>query len=560
MSVHARVGRDHPRMIRPLLALLLFSVACVYGQDSQEARAILEKVTQPGQSGKSYRAAFSGTAETKGSGLQQKVEITGTITFAHPDKLRAEIKMGPVEALMVRDGAQSWIYRPATKQYMKFSSTASPMTIPGNLDFSLLFGNVSTDLQSAALSDDEEILFDSAPIRCYVILTEANQGVRDLQSNAALIRSTLWIGQMNYLVLRRRVTVTVPSPKLQAPVETTLDIALTKLTWSPPLTGAEFTFTPPLGATEIAGPTPAGFESGREARASREPRRDSSSPAHLLAQGMSNRATVVTDSLPMYLEMSVISQVVDVLHHDDQVTIDFSTDGANGGWCAVTQSVAGGKSGNVLCDSLKLEPAARQNTPSPVPAPVDLTLPTVRASHIPPNPSNVSVYFVPIGVLANVDIEYLVRYYKQRFGLTIKRLPAIALDPDTFNPDRQQNEVEGLIKSVKRGYPTLANDHRSILIGITEADVYITSENWQFALGQRDEGRFAVVSSARMDLNYFDYGAPRDTGALHSRLTKMISREIGFLYYRLPFSDDPRSVVRSSIMGVDELDELGEDY
>jgi predicted Zn-dependent protease len=139
--------------------------------------------------------------------------------------------------------------------------------------------------------------------------------------------------------------------------------------------------------------------------------------------------------------------------------------------------------------------------------------------------------------------------------LTINRLPAIALDPNTFNPDRQQNQVEGLIKSVKRGYPALANDHRSILIGVTEADVYTASENWQFALGQRDEGRFAVVSGARMDLNYFDYGAPRDPAALHSRLTRMISREIGFLYYRLPFSDDPRSVVRSSIMGVDELDE-----
>src|SRR6266436_4237697 len=102
MIIHARAVRDLPRMMRPLLTFLLFSVACVHGQDSQEARAILEKVTQPGQSNRSYRAAFSGSVENKGSGLQQKVEITGTITFDHPDKLRAEIKMGPVEALIVR--------------------------------------------------------------------------------------------------------------------------------------------------------------------------------------------------------------------------------------------------------------------------------------------------------------------------------------------------------------------------------------------------------------------------------------------------------------------------
>jgi predicted Zn-dependent protease len=157
-------------------------------------------------------------------------------------------------------------------------------------------------------------------------------------------------------------------------------------------------------------------------------------------------------------------------------------------------------------------------------------------------------------------MTYLVGYYKQRFGLAIQTLPAIALDSCTFNPTRQQNQVEGLIASLERSHPTLANDGRSILIGITEADVCTTSENWVFALGQRDKGRFAVVSSARMDLDHFDYGVPRDPVALHSRLTKMISREIGFLYYALPFSPDQRSVVRSSIMGVDELDEIGEDF
>jgi predicted Zn-dependent protease len=96
---------------------------------------------------------------------------------------------------------------------------------------------------------------------------------------------------------------------------------------------------------------------------------------------------------------------------------------------------------------------------------------------------------------------------------------------------RQQNQVEGLITSLERSYSTLANDGRSILVGITEADVYTTSENWIFALAWRNQGRFAIVSSARMDLNHFDYGAPRDPVALHNRLTKMISREIGFLYY-----------------------------
>src|SRR5579862_1070013 len=98
-------------------------------------------------------------------------------------------------------------------------------------------------------------------------------------------------------------------------------------------------------------------------------------------------------------------------------------------------------------------------------------------------------------------MDYLVRYYKQRFGLTVQLLPAIPLDPRTFNATRYQIQAEALVASLKREYPKLAGDGRSILIGVTENDIYIQSINWLFALGWRNEGRFAVVSSARMDLD-----------------------------------------------------------
>ena len=190
---------------------------------------------------------------------------------------------------------------------------------------------------------------------------------------------------------------------------------------------------------------------------------------------------------------------------------------------------------------------------------VALTVSTTRALNIPPAPPNVSVYFVPIGNLSIIDVSYLVEYYRQRLGLSITPLPAIALGR-TYDPRRRQNQAEALLQSMRDEYAKIANDGRSILIGITEADIYTSDRNWRFALGLRDEGRFAVVSSARMDLDHVNYGAPSDFVGLHTRLTKMISREIGFMYYRLRTSRDPRSVVRSSIMGVDELDELGEDF
>jgi len=274
------------------------------------------------------------------------------------------------------------------------------------------------------------------------------------------------------------------------------------------------------------------------------------------------RATVVVDSVPMYSRMSAGSPVVAVLHKDDAVGIDFSVAGPNGGWCSVTQAVTGGKSGNVPCNSLEREPVAQLDAPStpPQPAPAALTLPTARASRIPRAPPNVKVFFVPLGNLTLIDLNYLVRYYQIRYGLAVTPLPAIALGDNTFNPNRRQNEAARLIQSMLAAYPDLANDGRSILIGITESDIYAARENWTYAFGLRGGDRFAVVSSARMDLHRFEVGGAPNPNLLHRNLAKMLSREIGFMYYQLPFSSDPRSVVGPALDSTEDLDQRGEDF
>ena len=88
----------------PLLVSLLTMAGAIYGQDSPDARAILDKVAQAGRTGRSYRAEFAGSLESTGKGIQQKVEFGGAIIFQQPDKVRMEIKTGPVETLMVRNG------------------------------------------------------------------------------------------------------------------------------------------------------------------------------------------------------------------------------------------------------------------------------------------------------------------------------------------------------------------------------------------------------------------------------------------------------------------------
>jgi predicted Zn-dependent protease len=123
---------------------------------------------------------------------------------------------------------------------------------------------------------------------------------------------------------------------------------------------------------------------------------------------------------------------------------------------------------------------------------------------------------------------------------------------------RQQLVAEELIALVKRHHPRLAADREAILIALTPYDMYIREYTWQFAFAWRQEWRFAVVSSARMDP--VNFGEPADAELLHGRLRKIVSKNIGMMHYRLPQSTDRNSVLYGPILSLDDLDSIGEDF
>jgi predicted Zn-dependent protease len=172
--------------------------------------------------------------------------------------------------------------------------------------------------------------------------------------------------------------------------------------------------------------------------------------------------------------------------------------------------------------------------------------------------NSVEVYFVPLGDIPSLSLQRLVTSYNQKFGLAIKTLPGLPLERSSVDRQRRQLIAEELIEFMKRGYPRLANDPRAILIGITEFDMYIRRYNWQFSFSYRAQNRFAVVSSARLDPVIF--GQPADQSLLQTRLRKVITKNIGILYFHLPQSNNPRSVLYRSILGIDDLDRVGEDF
>lgn len=180
-----------------------------------------------------------------------------------------------------------------------------------------------------------------------------------------------------------------------------------------------------------------------------------------------------------------------------------------------------------------------------------------RAAVVPPAPADRRLFFAPVGTFPASAVRTLVDFYRQRYGLHVTVLEPATIDPTARDDARGQLVAEELIASIRHSYPAVVEDRGAIVIGLVTEDVYTRARgDWDWSFGVRSEGRFAVVSTARMTAQFELRGVERE----RSRLRKMVTRDIGILYYGLPFSENPKSVLYRDLLGVDDLDRIGEDF
>ena len=168
------------------------------------------------------------------------------------------------------------------------------------------------------------------------------------------------------------------------------------------------------------------------------------------------------------------------------------------------------------------------------------------------------LYFVPLSNFSAASLTKLVNDCKQKTGIEVIVMQPVPFSLATVDKRRQQVIAEEAINLMKLRYPNLASDPNAVVIGVTDEDLYIRGEDWQWAFGYRMQGRFAVVSSARM--NPANLGGAANDGLTESRLRKMVLKNIGVLYYLLPLNHDPRSVLYEDVGAVEDLDKMGEDF
>ena len=172
---------------------------------------------------------------------------------------------------------------------------------------------------------------------------------------------------------------------------------------------------------------------------------------------------------------------------------------------------------------------------------------------VPSPPIARDIYLAPIGDFPREDADALVAHYRERFDLTIEVLPSIPVPDEAMDAERGQLIAERLIDAIV-ATEVVAEDPDAVVIGLTSMDMYIAAQDWNYAYGLRSGGTHAVVSKARMDAGFADEERQRQ------RLRKMVTKNIGILYYGLGVSDDPRSVLYRDILGPGDLDYASEDF
>jgi predicted Zn-dependent protease len=168
------------------------------------------------------------------------------------------------------------------------------------------------------------------------------------------------------------------------------------------------------------------------------------------------------------------------------------------------------------------------------------------------------IYLVPIGNTTGLISPSLLQYYQSKYGISLHVLSSIPVPEWARDHARQQLVADELIEAMGCAYPQQAARPDTILIGVTDEDIYISELDWKFALNFRETSHALVISTARLNPAY--YGKPPEPTLLETRLRKLLTKNIGISFYGLELTSDRGSVLYNDIEDMETLDAMGEDY
>ncbi len=152
------------------------------------------------------------------------------------------------------------------------------------------------------------------------------------------------------------------------------------------------------------------------------------------------------------------------------------------------------------------------------------------------------LYFIPMGRQA-FPVGSLAAYYRDKFKIQITVLAEAPIRSASYDSVRDQYISDDMLLDLRHAYPEIAGADDSVMIVLTDEDIYPRSLGWKFTYSYHSGYRFAIVSSHRNDPAFWDHSKPHDPAVQLAGFKQMLTKYIALTYFHLPHSFDPTSVM-----------------
>jgi predicted Zn-dependent protease len=171
------------------------------------------------------------------------------------------------------------------------------------------------------------------------------------------------------------------------------------------------------------------------------------------------------------------------------------------------------------------------------------------------------VYLVPFDGFPAFSAPRIAMFLSQDLGIVVKATGCKPMPEGTYDAERKQHVAGRFYEPLFEYSKKLREDcnTKAVFIGIIADDMYMEEANWNFCFCLNFINGISIVATDRL----VPYGVlDRATAAkiYGERLTKLLKREIGIQYLRLPRSSNPNSLLFSPLMSLDEVDQMSFQY
>jgi peroxiredoxin/outer membrane lipoprotein-sorting protein len=224
-----------------------------------DALEIVRKVSETYRSLKSYHLEDAIAIAAKLEGETRNIDLTNSTYGTASGKLKIIEKTDQGDVIVVSDGKIVWVYSSSKNSYLTRGASVTmpdisptPDRHPGEPD------NVVSDYsglimitKNAKIIREETVAVGPRNLDCYVLGLDLDEVTTEMLEGLRVVQRLIWVDKKSYLIAKDYLRVAVPPEQGSGTAEMTVNFKSIEVNSG--IDDSVFTFTPPAGATAVAG-------------------------------------------------------------------------------------------------------------------------------------------------------------------------------------------------------------------------------------------------------------------------------------------------------------------